>query len=55
LTQILTCDVLVLKQMIADANGRCLEPERQGKFLKDAGFSRAMEKAEHKKEAEEIV
>lgn len=55
LTQLLTCDIKVIRQMIAESNGKTLEPERVGKFLKDAAFQHALIKEEQKKEAAEIV
>lgn len=52
-TELLTCDLEVIKQMIADSNGGILEPTKVGKRLpKLAG---AIEKDEQKKEAKELV
>lgn len=53
LTNLLTCDLNILNQMIADSNGGILEPERVGKHLR--GFENVLEKDVQKKEAEEIV
>lgn len=53
LTNLLTCDVKVLNQMIADSNGGILEPDKAGKHLR--GFENVLEKDVQKKEAEEII
>ena len=34
LTELLTCDLQVIAQMIADSNGKILEPAKVSKFLK---------------------
>ena len=35
LTELLTCDLGVIAQMIADSNGKILEPAKVSKFLKN--------------------
>ncbi len=52
-TELLTCDLEVIKQMIADSNGGILEPTKAGKRLpKLAG---ALVKDEQKQEAKELI
>lgn len=53
ITELLTCDLEVIKQMIADSNGGILEPTKVGKRLPK--LAPALVKEEHKKEAEEII
>lgn len=40
LTELLTCDLGVIAQMIADSNGKALEPARVGKFLKNSALEK---------------
>lgn len=40
LTELLTCDLQVITQMIADSNGKILEPAKASKFLKIPAFEK---------------
>jgi len=42
LTELLTCDLQVIAQMIADSNGKILEPTKAGKFLKNPVLDKAI-------------
>lgn len=55
LNELLTCDLEVIAQMLADTNGRVMEPGHVAKRLNSKGLSAALNKDEQKKEASEIV
>lgn len=40
LTELLTCDLKVIDQMIADSNGKILEPSKVSKFLKNPSLEK---------------
>lgn len=55
LTELLTCDLGVIGQMIADSNGKVLEPARVSKFLKNPVLEQVILTEVNKKEAEELI
>jgi len=42
LTELLTCDLGVIAQMIADSNGKILEPAKVSKFLKNPALEKVI-------------
>lgn len=55
LNELLTCDLTVIRQMIADSNGGILEPTKVAGRLKSPKLEHALNKDEQKKEAKELV
>jgi len=55
LTELLTCDLGVIGQMLADSNGKVLEPAKVGKFLRSPVLDKAIYTEVGKKEAEETI
>lgn len=55
LTELLTCDLKVISQMIADSNGKVLEPAKQSKFLKSPALESMVVTEVNRKESEELV
>ena len=53
LTELLTCDLQVVAQMIADSNGKILEPAKVSKFLKNPTLEKII-LTEVNKETEEV-
>jgi hypothetical protein len=54
-TELLTCELEVIKQMIADSNGGILEPTKVAGRLKSPKLEYALNADENKKEAKELV
>ena len=53
LTELLTCDLGVIAQMIADSNGKILEPAKVSKFLKNPALEKVI-LTEVNRETEEV-
>lgn len=54
-TELLTCDLKVLKQIIAESNGGTLEPTKVARHLGSTQLEQAIVRDEQKQEAKEIV
>ena len=55
LTELLTADLQVISQMIADSNGKILEPAKVGKFLKNTVLDKAIFTEVNKEEITELI
>ena len=53
LTELLTADLSIISQMIADSNGKILEPAKVGKFLKNPALEKVI-LTEVNRETEEV-